>query len=93
VVKQKKRPRSLYRHLRHRNVGEKTAKTSAFRHRGPWNKSISTGMHRAYPNAWFAERLVSLADLWTKFNPTPRSAQTQKRLFVDLNTDSKEPDV
>jgi len=93
VVKQRKRPRSLYRHLRQRNVGDKTAKQSAYSYRGPWYKSISSGMHRAYPNAWFAERLVSLVDQWLKFNPPPKSAQTQKRLFGDLNTDSKEPDV
>jgi hypothetical protein len=28
------------------------------------------GLHRAYPNAWFAERLVSVWDLWQKRHST-----------------------
>lgn len=83
IVKQKKRARSLYRHLRRRNVSEKTAAKAAFCRRGPWYKSITAGMHTAYRNAWFAERLLSLEGLWLKLNPPPRPTQTQKTLFAE----------
>jgi len=81
IVRQKKRARHLYRHLCRRNVGRKSAAKAAFSQRGVWHKSVSYGMHKVYPNAWFAERFVSLEALWLKFNPPPKPAQTQKLLF------------
>jgi hypothetical protein len=35
----------------------------------------------AYPNAWFHERLVSLASTWDELNPRPKLASGQTLLF------------
>jgi group II intron reverse transcriptase/maturase len=83
IVKQRKRALYLYRHLCHRKVREQTAAKAAFCQRGPWYISATGGMHSGYRNAWFAERLVSLEELWKALNPTPRPTQTQKSLFGD----------
>lgn len=65
LVRQKKRPRYLFRHLvRQRGVSRASAWRTAFSRRGIWWKSRSGGMHTAYPNSWFAARLVSLEQLW-----------------------------
>ncbi|MGH6781554.1 MAG: group II intron reverse transcriptase/maturase, partial [Sphingomonadaceae bacterium] len=65
IVRQKgRRPRYLYRHLRSRGVSLGPAWGAASDHRGPWHRSNLPGMTRAYPNAWFAGRLVSLWDWW-----------------------------
>jgi hypothetical protein len=42
---------------------------TAWSRQGIWAKGNMRGMHRAYPNAWFAERLVSVWDLWQKRHP------------------------
>lgn len=81
IVVQKKRPRHLFRHLCQRGVRAVTAAATAFRCCGPWRKSILSGMHRAYQNAWFKDQLVSLDSLWHHANPPPRPTQTQKVLF------------
>src|SRR5262249_42961147 len=69
IVRQKKRPRHLYRHLKERGVSEGMAAKTAFHRRGPWHRSASFGMHKAYPNSWFAARLVSLAEEWRRLHP------------------------
>ncbi len=51
VVRQKRRPRYLFRHLR-RGVRRKHAVVTAFSQRRTWSQSITMGMHRAYPHAW-----------------------------------------
>jgi len=66
VIAQKKRDRFLYRHLRSRGVSSGAAATAAFSHRGIWARSSSYGLSKAYSNAWFAERLVSLAAEWQR---------------------------
>lgn len=66
IVRQKKRPRHLYRHLRRRGVSTRSAWTTAYSRRGTWWQSRSGGMNRAYPNAWFEARLVSLHSLWSQ---------------------------
>jgi hypothetical protein len=38
-------------------------------------------MTAAYPNAWFHERLVSLASTWDELNPRPKLASGQTLLF------------
>jgi RNA-directed DNA polymerase len=63
ILKQKKRPRFLFRHLCKRGVSREVAGASAYCQGGTWRRSISNGMHQAYPNAWFAERLMRLEDL------------------------------
>jgi len=73
VVHQRKRNRFLYRHLLRRGVAKATARNTAFSRKKDWAKSDMRGMHRAYPNAWFAERLVSLWELWRRRHPIPPS--------------------
>jgi RNA-directed DNA polymerase len=60
VVRQRKRPRYLFRHLVKRGVTVRTAARCAWGDRGTWYKSNHAGMTRAYPNAWFHARLFSL---------------------------------
>lgn len=66
IVRQKKRPRHLFRHLRGRGVSKASAWTSSFSRLGPWWQSNSGGMHKAYPNHWFDERVVSFEEQWRK---------------------------
>lgn len=68
LARQKKRPRHLFRHLQRRGVSRSQAYKSAYVIRGHWDRSRSFGMHRAYSNAWFSERLVALGSLWQDFH-------------------------
>lgn len=43
----------------------------AFLTRGVWPRSISNAMHRAYPNAWFEERVYTLWKEWQRQHPEP----------------------
>ena len=81
LVRQKKRPRHLYRHLRHRGSSVRAATHTAYSRRGVWYRSNSVGMTVAYRNAWFHERLVSLASTWEELNPRPKLASGQTLLF------------
>ena len=81
LVRQKKRPRHLYRHLQHRGASERGAKHTAWCRRGTWYRSNTPGMTVAYRNAWFHERLVSLASTWEELNPRPKLASGQTLLF------------
>jgi group II intron reverse transcriptase/maturase len=73
VVRQKKRDRFLFRHLRRRGVEKATAAKTAFSRKDTWAKSYMRGLHRAYPNAWFSDWLVSLWDVWRSRHPPPPS--------------------
>ena len=81
LVRQKKRPRHLYRHLQHRGASERGATHTAWCRRGTWYRSNTPGMTVAYRNAWFHERLVSLASTWEELNPRPKLASGQTLLF------------
>ena len=81
LVRQKKRPRHLYRHLQHRGASVRGATHSAWCRRGVWYRSNTPGMTVAYRNAWFHERLVSLASTWEALNPRPKLASGQTLLF------------
>jgi RNA-directed DNA polymerase len=81
IVRQKKRPRHLYRHLKERGVSEGMAARTAFRRRGTWHRSASFGMHRAYPHRWFADQLVSLAAEWHRLHPPLQDSHGQLLLF------------
>lgn len=65
IVRQKRRPRFLYRHLKTR-VSNKAAAVTAFCGRGPWFKSHTCGVDKAYPNVWFRGKLINLVDEWRK---------------------------
>lgn len=76
IVRQRKRPRYLYRHLVSRGATRKAAARTAWRSCGPWKKSNLPGMTMAYRNAWFHARLTSLWDRWVQGNPSaPVSGQ------------------
>jgi len=77
LVRQKKRPRHLYRHLLRRGISGGMAWKSAYGIRGHWKRSSSFGIHKAYGNAWFAERLVSLRTRWHDFHPVGATKQLE----------------
>jgi len=81
LVRQKNRPRHLCRHLQHRGASVRGATHTAYCRRGVWYRSNSVGMTVAYRNAWFHERLVSLASAWEELNPIPKLASGQTLLF------------
>jgi RNA-directed DNA polymerase len=81
LVQQKKRPLHLSRHLQQRGVSLRGATQAAYRRRGAWYQPNTYGMTAAYPNAWFHERLVSLASTWEALNPRPQLASGQTVLF------------
>ncbi len=64
LVRQKKRPRHLFRALTARGVSRASAGRTAYCRRGPWWQSNTKGMQLGYPNPWFAEQLLSLQELW-----------------------------
>jgi RNA-directed DNA polymerase len=80
-VRQKKRPRHLYRHLLARGVSVGMAVKTAFDRRGVWHRSATFGMHKAYSNDWFAERLMSLKEEWQRLHPPPQVSSKQLLLF------------
>lgn len=75
ILRQKKRPRFLYRHLTAKGVSRKAAAGCAFCGKGAWVKSNHSAMTRAYSPAWFAGRMASLKALWHEMNPPQGSAQ------------------
>jgi len=75
IVRQRKRNRFLFRHLRSRGVSLKAAANCAYCGRGAWAKSNRPGMTRAYPPSWFVGRLISLQNRWHELNPPTASAQ------------------
>ena len=81
LVRQKKRPRHLSRHLQQRGASARAATGTAYCRRGVWYQSNTSGMTVAYRNAWFHERLVSLASTWKELNPRPKLASGQTLLF------------
>ena len=82
IIRQKKRPRFLYRHLLTRKVPEKMAARTAFERRGVWNRSNRRGMTLAYPNDWFHERMESLWMMWVRFNPPPLVSSESQMSFA-----------
>lgn len=76
-----RRPRYLYRHLRARGVPVRTAASAAYRCCGPWKRSNLPGMTRAYRNAWFRQRVFTLADVWRAEHSPTRVFGRQLGLF------------
>lgn len=83
IIRQKKRPRHLYRHLLSRGVPGGAAAKTAFQRRGVWRRSISYGMHKAYPNSWFADRLLSLKEEWQKLHSPPEQVSYKQGLLFE----------
>ena len=75
IVRQKKRQRFLFRHLRAKGVSVKAAAGCAYCGKGAWAKSNRPAMTRAYPPSWFDGRMKSLKALWQGLHTSPVSAQ------------------
>jgi len=73
IVRQKKRPRFLLRHLLALGVSRSAAASAAYCGRGAWNRSNRPALTRAYPPSWFTGRLVSLKTRWEELN-TPQAS-------------------
>ena len=84
IVRQKRRPRYLFRHLLRRGVRRKYAVVTAFSQRRAWSQSITTGMHRAYPNAWFISRVYTLWNEWQRKHSGPFMASDGQYLLFSL---------
>lgn len=69
VIRQRGKPRYLFRHLRKRGAPLRAAKNTAWRSRGIWKRSNLPGMTLAYPNRWFKGRQVCFLDEWRRHNP------------------------
>lgn len=80
IVRQKKRQRFLFRHLRALGVSRKAAAGAAYCGRGAWRRSNLPALTRAYPPSWFTGRLTSLQDRWKELN----SAQVSDQLLLAL---------
>lgn len=76
IIRQKKRSRFLYRHLKAKGVRDITAAKCAYCGKGAWAKANYWAMTKgAYPPNWFKDKMASLHDLWFKTNPTQVSTQ------------------
>lgn len=82
LIRQRKRPRHLLRHLLGRGVSGGLAGKAVYGIRGYWKRSASFAIHKAYPNAWFVnQRLVNLYRRRHVLNPP--QAWKQLLLFGD----------
>jgi group II intron reverse transcriptase/maturase len=81
ILRQRKRPRHLYRFLLSRGLSRGAAAKLAYERSGIWPRSSSAGMHKAFPNAWFAERLESLQAFWERLHAATQVSYEQGNLF------------
>lgn len=75
IVRQKKRPRFLFRHLKAKGVSPTAAASCAYCGKGAWVKSNRPAMQKAYSPLWFGGRMASLKAMWNGLNPPQVSAQ------------------
>jgi RNA-directed DNA polymerase len=69
IVRHRKRPRFLYRHLVSKGASRKAAAGCAYCGKRAWAQSNRPAMSsQAYPPSWFAGRLTSLKDRWHDLN-------------------------
>jgi RNA-directed DNA polymerase len=81
IIRRKKRPIFLLRHLIKRGVSREQAARVANSRKGAWWKSGRRPVNLAYPIRWFEERLVSLLSEWRRLNQPPALASEQLLLF------------
>ena len=81
IIRQKRRPRHLHRHLKARGVRGEVAARTAFSQRGTWHKSFTSALHQAYPNAWFEKRVHTLWSEWQRKHPGPFTASDGQLLL------------
>jgi len=80
IVRQKKKPQFLLKHLIQCGVKATTAGNAAWKARGTWRKSNTPGVTQAYRNHWFTGRLTNLWDEWLRLNFPPHVVPTQLTL-------------
>jgi len=70
IVRHRKRPRFLFRHLVSKGASPRAAASCAFCGKRAWAKSNRPAVSvQAYPPSWFKGRLVSLQARWFDLNP------------------------
>jgi RNA-directed DNA polymerase len=82
LIRQRKRPRHLARHLVRRGVSVGLTRKAVYEIQGHWRRSASFGVHKAYSNDWFTKRLVNLNARWQELNP-PRVCEQLLLFAVD----------
>lgn len=90
VIRQRGRDRHLFRHLIKRGATRREAATTAFCRRSIWRRSITRGIHKAYPNAWFSSFRIAAMSEWTRLQP---SSPVLQQLLLFPRPQSKEPYV
>lgn len=80
IVRQRKRRRFLFRHLKAKGVSAEAAARCAYCSNGAWVRSNQRAMTKAYPPTWFAGRMGSLKALWRDLNRPKASAQLELAL-------------
>jgi len=79
IVRHKgRRSRFLFRHLLARGVPVGPAAKTAFGRRGTWFQSSTYGMHKAYGNDWFYQRVLTLMQRWMLDHPDPTWASSRQ---------------
>jgi group II intron reverse transcriptase/maturase len=79
IVRHKgRRSRFLFRHLVSRGVPVGPAAKTAFGRRGVWFQSSTYGMHKAYGNDWFYQRVLTLAHQWALDHIPPTRVSGQQ---------------
>lgn len=56
LVDQQKRRRNLFKTLVKRGVSRRSAKETAYSHKGRWALSHTSGLEKAFPNQWFIKK-------------------------------------
>lgn len=81
IIRHRKRPRHLYRHLVRQGAPKHSAAKLAFSSRGIWFKSNMAGINLAYKNRWFMGKLINLEHKWSVLN-TPLTAAASEQLIL-----------
>jgi RNA-directed DNA polymerase len=90
IIRQRKRPRFLFRHLRSRGVSIKAAAGAAFSARGRWFCANHPGLTRAYPPAWFTGKGIARHPMG---RTQPSRTGVRAACAAILTDRSKEPDA
>jgi RNA-directed DNA polymerase len=84
IIRQKGRPRYLYRHLKQCGVPGGSAYRAAYCQRGLWFKSSRRGINMAYGISWFESRVYTLWLEWQRKHPGPFMAPGGQFLLFAL---------
>lgn len=84
IIRQKGRPRYLYRHLKQCGVPGDSAYRAAYCQRGLWFKSSRRGINMAYGISWFESRVYILWLQWQRKHSGPLMAPGVQYLLFTL---------